>query len=189
MKKVLIAILICVFSITLCACSSNAADSSSSQKKKSSTSSTSSSSSLPEKVKNFESVDIDGNSITSDIFGKADYTIINFWGTYCNPCINEMPDLQSWNEELPDGVQMVGVVVDVSSTDSSTNSTAKQIVEQTGVKYRSIIPKGGLLNFTSALVGVPTTIIVDKGGNVVGEAIVGAYVDKYKSALESIITS
>ena len=185
-KKALILISTCLVAICLCACSSNSSSSTSSSSDTSSSSS-SSTSTLPSQVKSFESVDIEGQPATSDIFGAKDYTIINFWGTYCNPCINEMPDLQKWNEELPQNVQMVGVVVDVSSTDSSTNATASQIVEQTGVKYRSIIPKGGLLNFTSALVGVPTTIIVDKAGNVMGEPVVGAYVDKYKEALSSIL--
>lgn len=186
MRKVIISILVLTCTFLMCGCSSNSEQSASSD---TTSKATSSSSSLPEQVKSFESVDIEGKSATSDIFGQADLTILNFWGTYCNPCINEMPDLQAWNEELPDGVQMVGVVVDVSATDSSTNDLAKQIVEKTGVKYRNIIPKGGLLNYTSALVGVPTTIIVDKSGKVVVDPVVGAYVDRYKTALENAMTA
>ena len=50
-------------------------------------------------------------SVTNDIFSQADLTVVNFWGTFCNPCIDEMPELAKWNEEMPDNVQMLGVIV------------------------------------------------------------------------------
>ena len=57
----------------------------------------------------FKSVDLEGNEIDNSIFANADITVLNFWGTYCGPCINEMPELEAWNKELPDNIQIIGV--------------------------------------------------------------------------------
>ena len=61
---------------------------------------------------------LEGNTVTNDILSQADLTVVNFWGTFCNPCINEMPELAKWNEEMPDNVQMLGAIVDVETVDS-----------------------------------------------------------------------
>ena len=66
----------------------------------------------------------------NDILSQADLTVVNFWGTFCNPCINEMPELAKWNEEMPDNVQMLGAIVDVETVDSDEYALAQQIVEK-----------------------------------------------------------
>ena len=58
--------------------------------------------SFPSAVNVFSTTDLEGNTVTNDIFSQADLTVVNFWGTFCNPCINEMPELAKWNEEMPD---------------------------------------------------------------------------------------
>ena len=49
--------------------------------------------SFPSAVNVFSTTDLEGNTVTNDIFSQADLTVVNFWGTFCNPCINEMPEL------------------------------------------------------------------------------------------------
>src|SRR5699024_5930416 len=41
----------------------------------------------------FEAETIDGESVTQDIFGQSKLTMVNIWGTFCGPCIQEMPEL------------------------------------------------------------------------------------------------
>ena len=44
--------------------------------------------------------DIEGNEVTHEVFADADLTVINIWGTFCGPCIQEMPDLGALSQEL-----------------------------------------------------------------------------------------
>ena len=188
MKKVLTSILAAVLVLTLTACASQDEGSDQSSSTNTSTSSKSSTSGdYPDKISSFNSTDINGQSVTNEIFKEKKFTVINFWGTYCTPCINEMSDLQEWAEEMDEDVQLVGVVIDVKDVSDAANDTAKSIVESTGVKFTNIIAAGGLTNFASSLVGVPTTIVVDEEGNRVGDPIVGAQLSAYKDALDEAI--
>ncbi|MFR9075298.1 MAG: TlpA family protein disulfide reductase [Dorea formicigenerans] len=136
--------------------------------------------SFPSAVNVFSTTDLEGNTVTNDIFSQADLTVVNFWGTFCNPCIDEMPELAKWNEEMTDNVQMLGAIVDVETVDSDEYALAQQIVEKTGVTYENVIAPGAFDQFINKLAGVPTTVFIDKNGKVVGEAIVGAKVEEYK---------
>lgn len=137
----------------------------------------------------FSTYDIDGNEVTESIFANKDLTVVNIWGTFCGPCINEMPELGAWEKELPDNVQIVGLIVDISSTDNETQiAAAKQITEKADVGFVNLIGGNGAFDeLIGSIVGVPTTIFVDKSGNIVGEIIVGADVDRYKSFVNKYV--
>ena len=141
------------------------------------------------KFAEFTTNDIDGNEVTESIFANKDLTVVNIWGTFCGPCINEMPELGAWEKELPDNVQIVGLIVDISSTDNETQiAAAKQITEKADVGFVNLIGGNGAFDeLISSIVGVPTTIFVDKSGNIVGEIIVGADVDRYKSFVNKYV--
>lgn len=141
------------------------------------------------KFAEFTTNDIDGNEVTQSIFANKDLTVVNIWGTFCGPCINEMPELGAWEKELPDNVQIVGLIVDISSTDNETQiAAAKQITEKADAGFVNLIGGNGAFNeLMASIVGVPTTIFVDKSGNIVGEIIVGADVDRYKSFVNKYV--
>ena len=134
----------------------------------------------------FKSVDLMGNEVDESIFAEADITVINFWGTFCGPCINEMPELAEWDKNLPEGVQIIGVVVDVADTDAPEYETAKKLVEKTGVEYTNIIAGGQFDSVMEKLVGVPTTFFVDSEGNCLCDEVLGADVQAYKETVESL---
>ena len=135
----------------------------------------------------FTSADLDGNQVDSSIFANADITVINFWGTYCPPCIREMPDLAKWSDEMPDNVQIIGIVVDVADTESEEYKTALELVDKTGVGYTNIMASQEMAPVFEELIGVPTTYFVDSGGKILCDPIVGAYVDQYKSTVEGLL--
>ena len=141
------------------------------------------------KFAEFTTNDIDGNEVTQSIFANKDLTVVNIWGTFCGPCINEMPELGAWEKELPDNVQIVGLIVDISSTDNETQiAVAKQITEKADAGFVNLIGGNGDFDeLIGSIVGVPTTIFVDKSGNIVGEIIVGADVDRYKSFVNKYV--
>ena len=124
----------------------------------------------------FETVDLDGNPVNSEeLFSQKKLTMVNIWGTFCGPCIQEMPDLEILNGKLADkDCQLIGIVCDVlGEQDQEHIRDAKDIIKQTGVTYTSLIPWSELAQaFPSQY--IPTTYFVDSQGNVIGEALVGA---------------
>ena len=73
----------------------------------------------------FSSADLDKNKITDEIFSAADVTVVNVWGTFCPPCIREMPELAEWQKSMPKNVQIIGIVCDVNSTDDAKGNSQK----------------------------------------------------------------
>lgn len=138
------------------------------------------------KFPEFESSTITGDYIDASIFAEADVTMINIWGTFCGPCIDEMPDLAELYADLPEGCALVGIVTDVYGEDNLDK--AVKIVTETGVNYDNIIPDDALYQFLAAnITGVPTTLYVDKEGNILGGLIGARSKDNYKAILEELV--
>ena len=130
-------------------------------------------------LKQFSATDFEGNTVTQDIFSDYDLTMVNIWATFCGPCIEEMPELGQLKKEYADkGVNVVGIVVDITDADGNVMSDgltlAKDIVSQTGADYTHIIPSQDLGVLVRGITVVPTTVFVDSQGNVVGEEYLGA---------------
>jgi thiol-disulfide isomerase/thioredoxin len=139
---------------------------------------------LPNAFPSFTTQDLSGNTVDNSIFAKADLTVLNIWGTTCAPCITEMPELQEWSENMPENVQMMGLVLDAAIGDADTIETAQMICEATGVKYINLLVSPELIEFAQGIMFTPTTIFVDGNGSIVGEPFTGAYVDGYKMFVE-----
>lgn len=132
----------------------------------------------------FTATDLNSTPISSEIFAKNKVTMLNIWGTFCGPCIREMPDLAKLNEaNKTNGVEVVGIVIDIldrkGNVDPRIKSSADSIIKQTGANYTHIVPNiamfSGLLRDIQA---VPTTIFVDKDGKQIGEAYLGSRSEK-----------
>lgn len=135
----------------------------------------------------FSTVDLNGNTVTNDVFSQADITVVNFWATFCGPCINEMPELAEWNASMPDNVQIIGIVVDVESEAAAEYADAQMIIEQAGADYPNLLPTMEMNEILDQIVGVPTTYFVDRNGLIIGEPIVGAYVSDYQKVVEEYL--
>ena len=131
----------------------------------------------------FETQTLEGETITEEIFTNADLTMVNIWGTFCGPCIAEMPDLGEISREYKDkGFQIVGMLCDVMD---SGDETALEIVDETKADYTHVIASDDLtINVLQYVSSVPTTVFVDKEGYVVGEIYSGS---RDKTAWELII--
>ena len=136
----------------------------------------------------FETTDLDGNPISSsELFAQNEITMINIWGTFCGPCINEMPELEQLNREYADqGVAIVGLLVDVTESDDSMLPDAQEIIEDTGVTYPSLKGWDGFEDQLPAP-GVPMTYFVDSSGKLVGEPVLGADVTLYRQTLDDLL--
>jgi thiol-disulfide isomerase/thioredoxin len=132
-----------------------------------------------EKFPDFSTIDLDGKPHTQALFQENKLTMINLWGTYCPPCLEEMPFLGEISQEYKDrGLKIVGIVVDSVNNDLSPNSSkaskAKTFVEKTGANYLHLIPAKDMSSYLEKVQYIPDTIFVDKDGNVLGEHYIGS---------------
>lgn len=132
----------------------------------------------------FETVDLNGNTVTDAIFKENKITMLNVWGTFCPPCIREMPDLAKLNEaNKSKGLRVVGIPIDILDQMGNVlpkkKATADEIISATGANYPHILPNYGMLStFLHNIQAVPATIFVDSEGNQLGQMYLGARSEK-----------
>ena len=135
-----------------------------------------------QKFPSFEGKDLDGNTVKSDeLFSGNAVTVVNFWFTTCNPCVGELTELDALNKELAEkGGALIGVNTFTLDGDEAAISEAKDVLTEKGVTYQNVYfdSDGEAGKFTSNIFAYPTTYVVDRNGNIVGEPIVGAVTEK-----------
>ena len=130
----------------------------------------------------FEGKDLDGNPVKSDeLFSGNAVTVVNFWFTTCNPCVGELSELDALNKELAEkGGALIGVNTFTLDGDEAAISEAKDVLAKKGVTYQNVYfaSDGEAGKFTTNIFAYPTTYVVDRNGNIVGDPIVGAITEK-----------
>ena len=130
----------------------------------------------------FEGKDLDGNTVKSDeLFSGNTVTVVNFWFTTCNPCVGELAELDALNKELTEkGGSLIGVNTFTLDGDEAAISEAKDVLAKKGATYQNVYfdSDGEAGKFTTNIFAYPTTYVVDRSGNIVGEPIVGAITEK-----------
>ena len=130
----------------------------------------------------FEGKDLDGNTVKSDeLFSGNAVTVVNFWFTTCNPCVGELAELDALNKELAEkGGSLIGVNTFTLDGDETAISEAKDVLAKKGATYQNVYfdSDGEAGKFTTNIFAYPTTYVVDRSGNIVGEPIVGAVTEK-----------
>ena len=131
----------------------------------------------------FEGTDLEGNTVSQDVFSQSKLTMVNVWATYCNPCLSEMPGLGELAAEYdPSEFQIIGVVSNVREGDDQ--ALVESLVQETGANYPHLLANDSINRALLAGVsGVPTTFFFDGEGAYLG-GVVGA---AEKSAWEELI--
>ena len=140
---------------------------------------------------NISGKDFDGNDVDESLFSKNAVTVMNFWFTGCKPCVAELSKLNELNDAIKSmGGEVVGVNTDTFDGKESTIKEAKKILESQGVKYRNFAldANSDAGKYASEIMAFPTTILVDRKGNVVGEPMVGGIdnQDNYDALMKQI---
>lgn len=131
----------------------------------------------------FSANTLDGGTFTQKDIADKDLTVINFWGTFCSPCIAEMPDLADFEKSLPDSVQLITICVDASGNEN----TAKALLDAAGYEGVTLVSGNESFNeLTKNIQAVPTTIFIDSDGKQVGEEIIGMQPDLAGAYLSAI---
>ena len=130
----------------------------------------------------FTGLDLDGNSVNSDIFSENSVTVVNFWFSSCSPCIGELSELDSLDQELKGkGGAVIGINTDTLNGDNSMIEEAKKILMQQKASYRNLYfdsNSGDALDFANSITSFPTTYLVDRGGYIIGDPVVGSIDDE-----------
>ena len=130
----------------------------------------------------FEGKDLDGNTVKSDeLFSANAVTVVNFWFTTCGPCVGELSELDALNKELAEkGGALIGVNTFTLDGDETAISEAKEVLAKKGATYQNIYfgSDGDAGKFMENVFAYPTTYVVDRNGNIVGDPIVGAVTGK-----------
>ena len=145
-----------------------------------------------QKFPSFEGKDLDGNEVKSDeLFSANAVTVVNFWFTTCSPCVGELGELDALNKELADkGGALIGVNAFTLDGDETAIADAKDVLAKKGATYQNVYfdSSSAAGAFTANIFAFPTTYVVDRNGNIVGEPIVGAITEKNQAeTLQSLI--
>ena len=130
----------------------------------------------------FEGKDLDGNDVKSDeLFSGNAVTVVNFWFTTCGPCVGELAELDALNNELAEkGGTLIGINAFTLDGNETAISEAKDVLMKKGASYKNVYFDSGsdAGKFVEKVYAYPTTYVVDRNGNIVGEPIVGAITEK-----------
>ena len=124
----------------------------------------------------FDGYDLDGNKVDSSLFSENEFTVVNFWFSGCKPCVAELGELDKLNKEISEqGGEVIGINVETLDGDEQNIETAKQILETKGASYRNIYfdSASDAGKFSLGIMAFPTTYVIDKNGNIVGEPLLG----------------
>lgn len=138
----------------------------------------------------FEANTVEGESWNSDKFADSKLTMINVWGTYCNPCLSEMPDLGEIASEYDAAeFQLIGVICDVLEGDDEKNiELAKELIEDTKAAYPHLLLNESLyMSFMGAVSAVPTTFFVRQDGSLIGYLTGAQSKDNWKTLIDQLL--
>ena len=141
--------------------------------------------------KNFSGQDYDGNSVDESLFSKNAVTVINFWFTGCKPCVAELSKLNELNDAIKSmGGEVVGINTETFDGNKTAIKEAKTLLKSQGAKYRnlSIDSSSDAGKYASDIMAFPTTILVDRNGNIVGDPMLGGIdnQDNYDTLMKQI---
>jgi len=118
----------------------------------------------------FSLTTITGDEIDDSVVSSSKLTMVNYWATWCGPCVSEIPDIQQLSENYADsGLSVIGVLFGDEDTDG-----AKEFLSETGVTYPVVLPEGAFLTLGSDIYAIPTTMFFDSDGKQVGDTVVGS---------------
>ena len=139
----------------------------------------------------FEGSDLEGNPVDNSLFAGNAFTVVNFWFNGCKPCVEELDDLNALNEKVKaQGGEVIGINTETLDGNADNIATAKKILESAGASFRNIYfdPDSEAGKFALGIMAFPTTYVVDRQGNIVGEPIMGGIDQEANmTALEKLI--
>ena len=191
MKKIFKILILFALALSLFACNkkNNPGDTNKVEEKEKTTATAIELEKMPIENFDFQTMDIlDGNVIKSEEFYKEKpLTLVNVWGTFCGPCKEEMPDLAKLYDEYKDKMNFLGVVVDTNVSMDTNVGEAQQIIKDSGVNYKNIMPNPTTEDTLVNITAMPTTFFVNSEGKVLGGFVGKADKDSLAATIDKLL--
>ena len=129
----------------------------------------------------FTGKDLDGKDVDESVFKNNKVTVVNFWFSGCKPCVEELSKLNELNETLKTmGGEVVGINTDTLDNNEDGIKEAQEILKAQGASYKNltVASDSAIGKYASSIMAFPTTVLVDKDGNIVGEPLMGGIDDQ-----------
>lgn len=141
--------------------------------------------------RNFSGKDFDGNPVDESLFSGNAVTVVNFWFTGCKPCVAELSKLNELNDAIRSkGGEVIGINTETLDENKTAMKDAASILKSQGARYRniSIDSSSAAGKYASEIMAFPTTILVDRNGNIVGDPMLGGIdnKDNYDTLMKQI---
>jgi thiol-disulfide isomerase/thioredoxin len=129
--------------------------------------------------------------VTEAIFAEAELTLVNYWATWCPPCIEELPALGRLYEATEGRAQVVSVLLDAvdeyGQRDESAIEAALLLMEASEADYPVLVPDAWLMKIGGIVTAVPTTFVVDAEGNVLTGLVGGRTEAQWLAVIEEYL--
>ncbi len=124
---------------------------------------------------------LNGNTYNSEeLFAANKVTLLNFWATFCGPCIREMPALeQLYQQYAGQGLGVTGIVLDSRKAD-----TARSMAAKLGTTYPHLLDDG---RFAPYFYAIPQTFLVDRGGKILSAATGARTLEQFEQMIQTHI--
>jgi len=122
----------------------------------------------------FTAKDLYGNDVTAETLGEKEIFFLHLWATWCPPCVAEMGELAEIAEMYDENVGFLGLLSDYADNLRG----AIRLTEQNNVGFINIPDRTRGLEAALRMLStgfVPTTVLIDKDGNIIGEPLIGAH--------------
>ena len=124
----------------------------------------------PDSSLSFSVDTLTGGTLDPSIFSEHKLVMVNYWATWCGPCVGEIPDLVKISKDYADkGFAIVGVL-----TGDDDIEGAKKFIADQGMEYPVVLPEAFFGDNAAGINAIPTTMFFDSTGKQVGDTIVGA---------------
>ncbi len=135
----------------------------------------------------FKTSTLNGDIVSDDIFSDYDITVVFVWATYCGNCIDEMDEYAEFYRNLPDNVNLLGMVSDVYDGIDMNRKAAKEIISDAGAEFDNLLISDSLYDVATDIQYVPSTFFVNREGHIVGALLEGAKLKNTKQELGKYI--
>lgn len=141
----------------------------------------------------FTLVDLEGDSVSLEQY-RGHVVLLNFWATWCPPCIHEMPSMERvWRDLRDRGFVVLGVSLDVSpgqpDAEGRSQGIVREYVDELQVTFPILLDPAGRVEAVYNVTGLPTSYVIGPDGRIEGRVVGSREWDseEYRARFEELL--